>query len=864
MDIWDSLQNIRDNHDMQKHIQKLSRYQRDLSCRKCYGYLKDNKKELKEFLEFWRILKELIPQMGTYNWNTIINFSDLIPNEDEAIVEVKKRRKAISVIIYSIRYDERPEYTYKGIETIIEIIMENWVRIDDKGEVMVGINDIKEEIQTNKEVVEYGHRIGEKEIERRFNEFWEWYKTKTGVIEESDRTKDYFKGLLYLEEMIANEENKWRVIRFQKSMRYTTRVSYPKYKDGWKNNKLTEEIIEEFISSKQFEIGLSDVGSSEFNLVSSEMSEYSSEDDKETSGIGIAEIKERLERKGILIEKLKIERAIRLGYELNQILVVEFWIKYNELENLSDEKLKSELNEWVRMKVQENNEAIAKFGQIIANLGMAMSDSILWHLYNWRFDEKDIGNRQFLREYIGLMKMYLMINEKNQVIVGRLLKQFNEEGGRAETEEWLERAQENEIKVLESELLTLWNMGYTEEEVFTKGLIGKFQEIKDGLKTAVMKELDLWLARKRKKRELENESSEEEDEIDKIMISVCKTLLGTENELTKTDISRLLRLGFDQYEIVFDGLIREYKSVREKDDKEVHRVLYSHLISRGMSRNVNEEDTDESGSQRESEKENTRSEETQDENSFRKSETSSSEEEKSSDESEKLINTPGKISSEHSDSEQEKEENKKPTIKNTNVVMGSPADLARALELARASEKGYDALKGKFKQKEPELVVKLKEVIKNQDKYDVDDLTRDFARLRASDEAKMIRLMEENRRVNVIDGYDEHYDYEEYDDEYEDYDEPSELYYYDDEYEVYPMETRKVNKTKDDKVLKEKISKEKISREDLRRRNDEKWNQRRKSLENEMDVEEEDEDDQPTERSQNWDEPIGPEDFDDG
>ncbi|POG71464.1 hypothetical protein GLOIN_2v1478394 [Rhizophagus irregularis DAOM 181602=DAOM 197198] len=690
MDIWDSLQNIRDNHDMQKHIQKLSRYQRDLSCRKCYGYLKDNKKELKEFLEFWRILKELIPQMGTYNWNTIINFSDLIPNEDEAIVEVKKRRKAISVIIYSIRYDERPEYTYKGIETIIEIIMENWVRIDDKGEVMVGINDIKEEIQTNKEVVEYGHRIGEKEIERRFNEFWEWYKTKTGVIEESDRTKDYFKGLLYLEEMIANEENKWRVIRFQKSMRYTTRVSYPKYKDGWKNNKLTEEIIEEFISSKQFEIGLSDVGSSEFNLVSSEMSEYSSEDDKETSGIGIAEIKERLERKGILIEKLKIERAIRLGYELNQILVVEFWIKYNELENLSDEKLKSELNEWVRMKVQENNEAIAKFGQIIANLGMAMSDSILWHLYNWRFDEKDIGNRQFLREYIGLMKMYLMINEKNQVIVGRLLKQFNEEGGRAETEEWLERAQENEIKVLESELLTLWNMGYTEEEVFTKGLIGKFQEIKDGLKTAVMKELDLWLARKRKKRELENESSEEEDEIDKIMISVCKTLLGTENELTKTDISRLLRLGFDQYEIVFDGLIREYKSVREKDDKEVHRVLYSHLISRGMSRNVNEEDTDESGSQRESEKENTRSEETQDENSFRKSETSSSEEEKSSDESEKLINTPGKISSEHSDSEQEKEENKKPTIKNTTTIGVTRAEMRQDLQALGTVIFGHD------------------------------------------------------------------------------------------------------------------------------------------------------------------------------
>ncbi|CAB4483950.1 unnamed protein product [Rhizophagus irregularis] len=156
------------------------------------------------------------------------------------------------------------------------------------------------------------------------------------------------------------------------------------------------------------------------------------------------------------------------------------------------------------------------------------------------------------------------------------------------------------------------------------------------------------------------------------------------------------------------------------------------------------------------------------------------------------------------------------------VVMGSPANLARALELTRASEKGYDALKGKFKQEESEPVVKPKEVIKNQDKYDVDDLTRDFARLRASDEAKMVKLMEENRRlrsqgqarikqiptcfncerrghlanncpqgrrydrrVNVIEEYDENeYDdqgYEGYEDEY--VEEPSELYYND--YELY-------------------------------------------------------------------------------
>lgn len=134
-------------------------------------------------------------------------------------------------------------------------------------------------------------------------------------------------------------------------MRYITRVIGPKYKDGWKNNQLTEKIIEEFIMSKQFEMRLSDARSSEFNLGSSEISKNSSEDDdKETSGMSIAKIKEKLERKEVPVEELKIERAIRLEYTLKQILVIEFWVKYNELENRSDEKLKNELDEWVRMK----------------------------------------------------------------------------------------------------------------------------------------------------------------------------------------------------------------------------------------------------------------------------------------------------------------------------------------------------------------------------------------------------------------------------------------------------------------------------------------------------------------------------------
>ncbi|UZO23426.1 uncharacterized protein OCT59_015766 [Rhizophagus irregularis] len=236
------------------------------------------------------------------------------------------------------------------------------------------------------------------------------------------------------------------------------------------------------------------------------------------------------------------------------------------------------------------------------------------------------------------------------------------------------------------------------------------------------------------------------------------------------------------------------------------RTLHSYLVKRGLIRNIDEDDSDESDSQRELEKDH---EESQDEDHFRKSETSSEEEEKSSDESEKLINTPGKSFSEHSDNEDVEEwcdrfarayqtnglpdddaqkfriaeaqlgygasdwfRTEGATITgwrandNTDVVMGSPADLARVLELARASEKGYDALKGKFKQEEPEPVVKPKEATKKQDKYDIDDLTRDFARLKASDEAKKLKLIEENRRLRS-----QGQGYEDYNDEYGDYDE---------------------------------------------------------------------------------------------
>ncbi|RGB21898.1 hypothetical protein C1646_678232, partial [Rhizophagus diaphanus] len=135
-------------------------------------------------------------------------------------------------------------------------------------------------------------------------------------------------------------------------------------------------------------------------------------------------------------------------------------------------------------------------------------------------------------------------------------------------------------------------MGYNEEKIFTEGFIRKFQEIKNELKTFVMEELDKWLVQERKKGELKDESDNEEDEKEKVVTSMYEHLSKTENELTKTDIRRILELGFDRYEMIIDGFVRKYKSIKEKDDKEVHRVLYSYLIKRGIIRNLKEDDTD--------------------------------------------------------------------------------------------------------------------------------------------------------------------------------------------------------------------------------------------------------------------------------
>lgn len=66
-----------------------------------------------------------------YNWNTIINLGELFSDEGKIVEVEDKMKKAINIMIYSMRFGEKPRYTYRGIESVIKSIVVNCVQESD-------------------------------------------------------------------------------------------------------------------------------------------------------------------------------------------------------------------------------------------------------------------------------------------------------------------------------------------------------------------------------------------------------------------------------------------------------------------------------------------------------------------------------------------------------------------------------------------------------------------------------------------------------------------------------------------------------------------------------------------------------------
>jgi hypothetical protein len=171
-----------------------------------------------------------------------------------------------------------------------------------------------------------------------------------------------------------------------------------------------------------------------------------------------------IDNKEIVIHKFEIERLKKLEFN-KYYFTPEFIQKYKENEGEPDEDLKKILNE-VEKQTKQKEEVTDKKDD---------------------FKEKD--------------------NRKQGEKVDRLLK----------------IAKERDIKVSKRELSRLVDYKFGKEEVFSKGFIRKFQEIKNELESYIVEELGKFLEKQKKKikndEEIELISNMSEDEKTEIVIN---------------------------------------------------------------------------------------------------------------------------------------------------------------------------------------------------------------------------------------------------------------------------------------------------------------------------------------------------------
>src|SRR3984885_7455419 len=197
------------------------------------------------FQKFWKIFAKITFDdigQGAYNRKTMQGFMNLLTlrKEDEENEETGKVKQNMYMILNSLEYDEAPKYTSKGLESIIITIVKQCKGLEDNT-IVIDEKNTEEGLLGNTDLLTYGYIIDQEELEKRFQRFWEWYSTIVPTKRVKSTTMEIFKGLLYLEERIV-EENK-KVIQFMKSIEYHERIDM---------SRILAEVITEFVDSEGF------------------------------------------------------------------------------------------------------------------------------------------------------------------------------------------------------------------------------------------------------------------------------------------------------------------------------------------------------------------------------------------------------------------------------------------------------------------------------------------------------------------------------------------------------------------------------------------------------------------------------------
>ncbi|RGB23856.1 hypothetical protein C1646_773911 [Rhizophagus diaphanus] len=307
MDIYDDLVKIWDKHYKQKHENKSLKYEKDWSCPRCYS------------------------------GKIVTNFEGYLEEgyDDEA-TEVK-RMKAIDVMIRSIRYSERPTKTYKGISTVIEMIMEKCVRKSDEGIIVGNEEVLKQELENDREIKRFGHRIGEKEIERRFQK--ELDDDKFEIIS-SDES-----------EMASDDEKKEDVSRVMKMgfIEYMSEIKFwEEYQKIQENsNEYVKEKLEELMIKIEDERNEIKRKLKELELWKSRK-EKKPEVDKEIKELNT--LYENITDLGYKIEKVDIKRLLNLGFDQYELFLDGIIEKYLENKDKNDKEIQRILMQLMKTK----------------------------------------------------------------------------------------------------------------------------------------------------------------------------------------------------------------------------------------------------------------------------------------------------------------------------------------------------------------------------------------------------------------------------------------------------------------------------------------------------------------------------------
>ncbi|RGB26186.1 hypothetical protein C1646_770736 [Rhizophagus diaphanus] len=242
------------------------------------------------FKKFWKVFQKVILEAMSYNKNTIEKWleyvkltrkegGEIYPSSEkkrskELIKIREKGEKLIYVIIASIRYRNKPDYRKIEIASVIKVICEHYVFYEDDN--MILDDKVEENLLGNRKLLMYGYIIEDDELDMRFAKFEEWLE-KTGIAEVKNReynTMKYFKEILHMEESIAEEKNREKVKKFQKSITYKWWNN--KYGKIWESNKITNMIIAKIIEKKGFIEEYSNVE----ELINSDDTEESENSDK--------------------------------------------------------------------------------------------------------------------------------------------------------------------------------------------------------------------------------------------------------------------------------------------------------------------------------------------------------------------------------------------------------------------------------------------------------------------------------------------------------------------------------------------------------------------------------------------------------